>query len=687
MKIIGKLYILFLSFLFSALVFFAVGGSALVQRVPLAAAAESVRLITTREELVSAIANAEEDSVLLVGDIDFGLPDLPLAVVVNKSIVIQSGKEDGSRAFFTNGAFKVEGLTETLSVTFENIDFCGSNEEAGSFLTENESYFADGVYVPPQIKRHMFSAITLTGNVEAAVSDCRFHGYVNTNGGALYADNAGMNKQLSLRLDHVRFNGNAAFLGGALYVGEGTELNALACTFRENEAKNGGALYIRRSLTHLDGCVLAENDAQSVGGGMYVSTVENTPVTLLNTSVYQNVADNGGGVGLIPNMGNNGKLNLFFCTYYGNVTKNEGCSFDLVEQPYVNAFGCVFIDDALPETYNETEEGEEYYTPWEAWYPNLDNGYNYVALTAQSEGDGVSVLEENYRLALLGDSLSTIPKDALPDVLSLVGNSQGAFEVGSNARALHVTVRFEEEQTVFDHVFDYGQRITLPTLEKVGYSFVGWTAENGEPINLEEIFFGASADTLILLPVYTPNTYTLTLVSVQGTSQSSVVYGTQTELPSLEKDGYDFVGWFTQEEGAGTRWESLDVYLADGDTTLYAHFKKHFPLGAVLGIGFGLVAFIGIAYIIVLAWRRREKDLEKQLLAQVADVAVADVGPDISMLSGRENQVLVLLLQGKKRSEIAGELYVSEETIKKQITSIYRKLDVKTRSELFAKFR
>ncbi len=55
-------------------------------------------------------------------------------------------------------------------------------------------------------------------------------------------------------------------------------------------------------------------------------------------------------------------------------------------------------------------------------------------------------------------------------------------------------------------------------------------------------------------------------------------------------------------------------------------------------------------------------------------------------LTDREKEVLRYLLEGKKRSEIACALCVSEETIKKQITSIYRKMGVATRSELFVKF-
>ena len=57
------------------------------------------------------------------------------------------------------------------------------------------------------------------------------------------------------------------------------------------------------------------------------------------------------------------------------------------------------------------------------------------------------------------------------------------------------------------------------------------------------------------------------------------------------------------------------------------------------------------------------------------------------MLSPREKEVLDLLLEGKQRNEIAAMLYISENTVKKQISSIYAKLGVASRNELFALFK
>lgn len=54
-------------------------------------------------------------------------------------------------------------------------------------------------------------------------------------------------------------------------------------------------------------------------------------------------------------------------------------------------------------------------------------------------------------------------------------------------------------------------------------------------------------------------------------------------------------------------------------------------------------------------------------------------------LSQREKEVLKLLLINKKRKEIAEELFVTESTIKKHTSGIFRKLEVSNRTELFEK--
>lgn len=56
---------------------------------------------------------------------------------------------------------------------------------------------------------------------------------------------------------------------------------------------------------------------------------------------------------------------------------------------------------------------------------------------------------------------------------------------------------------------------------------------------------------------------------------------------------------------------------------------------------------------------------------------------EIRSLSQREKEVLKLIMQNKKRKDIADELFVTESTIKKHTSSIFKKLNINNRSELF----
>lgn len=59
----------------------------------------------------------------------------------------------------------------------------------------------------------------------------------------------------------------------------------------------------------------------------------------------------------------------------------------------------------------------------------------------------------------------------------------------------------------------------------------------------------------------------------------------------------------------------------------------------------------------------------------------ADDAPD---LTDREADVLRLMAEGKSNAEIGEELYISESTVRKHATSLYRKLDVDSGREAIA---
>ncbi len=55
-------------------------------------------------------------------------------------------------------------------------------------------------------------------------------------------------------------------------------------------------------------------------------------------------------------------------------------------------------------------------------------------------------------------------------------------------------------------------------------------------------------------------------------------------------------------------------------------------------------------------------------------------------LTHRQKQVALLLLAAKTRRQIAGELKLSESTVKMHVGELYKKLGINSRAELFLRF-
>ncbi|WP_191485764.1 response regulator transcription factor [Pseudomonas sp. FEN] len=79
-----------------------------------------------------------------------------------------------------------------------------------------------------------------------------------------------------------------------------------------------------------------------------------------------------------------------------------------------------------------------------------------------------------------------------------------------------------------------------------------------------------------------------------------------------------------------------------------------------------------------------ETDLEKD--CSEPPLEPETIIPPGTQITSREKDVLNLLLSGFSNKEIAGKLFLSTETIKVHRRNIYTKLNIKSQSELFARF-
>ncbi len=80
-----------------------------------------------------------------------------------------------------------------------------------------------------------------------------------------------------------------------------------------------------------------------------------------------------------------------------------------------------------------------------------------------------------------------------------------------------------------------------------------------------------------------------------------------------------------------------------------------------------------------------KKDLLKIRSAQVAADEAVDIISERYELSGREREVLMLLNKGFSNPQIAGELFISENTVKRHVSNIFRKTETQNRHEIIVK--
>lgn len=116
----------------------------------------------------------------------------------------------------------------------------------------------------------------------------------------------------------------------------------------------------------------------------------------------------------------------------------------------------------------------------------------------------------------------------------------------------------------------------LPTPNRVGHTFLGWFNEQGEQITEATILTVAAGHTLVAR--WQANTYTVTLTvgdgaTLEGASSLNLTYGQPYgELPTPQRSGYTFLGWFTAEKD-GLLVNKDTILTEAASHTLYAHWQ------------------------------------------------------------------------------------------------------------------
>lgn len=340
------------------------------------AAAERPEYLTTRAELVKALADGRE--VIHVGDIAFD--DGDVRIPLSRSVTL-IGRTEGS--LFSRARFELAGPeveSERISVTFQDITFdgcyvqpAGDPGNAASF----DAFHGD---------RTGMGCITAKGFIRLSMENCVIRRYCCKYGAAMYLAYTDGNKdigtRISLLLKNCLFAENTSERGVVWCNGKHTAFEMDGCTVSDNNAyggvvvlgsvcgtverltvrnnrrvvfrekntftasggglavvdsdliirdsliegnagRSGGGMMAIGSRLTLDSCVIRGNKAEESGGGLMLHSAEDAPVYVTNCLISGNSAEREGAVWVWPadqiGIGlPNGIVEFSFCTFEDN---------------------------------------------------------------------------------------------------------------------------------------------------------------------------------------------------------------------------------------------------------------------------------------------------------------------------------------------------------------------------------
>ena len=116
----------------------------------------------------------------------------------------------------------------------------------------------------------------------------------------------------------------------------------------------------------------------------------------------------------------------------------------------------------------------------------------------------------------------------------------------------------------------------------------------------------------------------------------------------------------------------------------YSRFQMNY--GTEVYIAVFSILFLVIGIVISRKMFRKEIIKEKEVFIEIPQNSDADPEQVARLgLSKREYEILLLISDGLSNQQIAGKLFVSQNTIKKHISNLFLKMDVERRTEAVKK--
>lgn len=427
---------------------------------------------------------------------------------------------------------------------------------------------------------------TLTGNnvsgdggaVSVTGGNCSFTMY----GGAITGNTAtgnggGISSYDSWNAGTVNINGgvisnNRATNGGGIYAASRTHFHLNGGEIINNTATgDGGGVYCSGLYSNADGrcefngSTISGNTAQR-GGGAYVRVCF---IGYRNCRITGNTAtEAGGGLYLFP-YASEKKI------YMGNVYGGGGTIAPYIYDNTVNS--------AQNNLYLSDPDTQIVFTARINTGGNAKIGVYFTGITQ----NGASVLLNS--LQVNTESSAKLYLDRIfcdnPDFGRLeIRKDENYYNLYLINTSDEVTITFDpnggtlnagDETKAVQHNGTYGE---MPTPIRSGYHFDGWYTEKDGGTKVDANTSVATKEAHTLYARWSEAKFNITLDPNGGNlanATKEVTYNNPYgELPTPNRAGYDFDGWFTEKDD-GTKVEASTVVTAAEPHTLYAHWTAH----------------------------------------------------------------------------------------------------------------
>ena len=427
---------------------------------------------------------------------------------------------------------------------------------------------------------------TLTGNnvsgyggaVSVTGGNCSFTMY----GGAITGNTAtgnggGISSYDSWNAGTVNINGgvisnNRATNGGGIYAASRTHFHLNGGEIINNTATgDGGGVYCSGLYSNADGrcefngSTISGNTAQR-GGGAYVRVCF---IGYRNCRITGNTAtEAGGGLYLVPFASKK-------IIYMGSVYGGGG---EIAPYIYDNT-----VNSAQNNLYLSDPDTQIVFTARINTDADAKLGVYFTGITQ----NGASVLLNS--LQVNTESSAKLYLDRIfcdnPDFGRLeIRKDENYYNLYLINTSDEVTITFDpnggtlnagDETKAVQHNGTYGE---MPTPIRSGYHFDGWYTEKDGGTKVDANTSVATKEAHTLYARWSEAKYNITLDPNGGNLANATKevtynspYGT---LPTPNRAGYDFDGWFTEKDG-GTKIEASTVVTAVEPHTLYAHWTAH----------------------------------------------------------------------------------------------------------------